>query len=119
MAIVTALTLRTVFHLAFRQTEGFVGPLIRVLGLLLDAPDHSTLSRRNRTVRVPRLAPDDAGPLHLAIDSTGLKLCGSGEWQAHQHGTSGQRHPELAQAAPGGRRARIRDRLRAHRQRCG
>ena len=91
LAIVTALTLRTVYDLALRQTEGFVGSLIRVLGLALGTPDHSTLSRRNRTVRVPRLPPDDAGPLHLAIDSTGLKLCGSGEWQAHQHGTSGRR----------------------------
>jgi hypothetical protein len=91
LAIVTALTLRAVCRLALRQTDGFVGSVIRVLGLTLVTPDHGTLSRRNRTVRVPRLAPDDAGPLHLAIDSTGLKLRGSGAWQAHKHGTSGQR----------------------------
>ena len=47
LAIVTALTLRTVFGLALRQTEGFVGSLIRVLGLTLAPPDHSTLCRRN------------------------------------------------------------------------
>jgi hypothetical protein len=90
LAIVTALTWRTVFHVALRQTEGFVGSRTRVLGLALHTPDHSTLSRRNRDVEVPRLARRAAGPLHLVIDSTGLKRCGGGQWQAHRHGTSGQ-----------------------------
>ena len=35
LAIVTALTLRTVFHLPLRQTEGFVASLIGVMGLAL------------------------------------------------------------------------------------
>jgi hypothetical protein len=61
LAIVTALTLRTVYHLALRQTEGFVGSLIRWLGLALVAPDHSTLTRRKRSVRLPRLARGEAG----------------------------------------------------------
>jgi len=42
LAIITALTLRTVFHLALRQTEGFVASLIRLMGLDLDTPDHTT-----------------------------------------------------------------------------
>ncbi len=87
LAIVTALTLRTVFHLPLRQTEGFVASLIGLLGLTLNAPDHTTLSRRNRDVEVPRLPRGQDGPLHLVIDSTGLKIFGDGEWQAHKHGT--------------------------------
>src|ERR1700740_2734519 len=50
LAITTALTLRAVFHLALRQTEGLIGSVIRLLGLHLALPDHSTLSRRAETL---------------------------------------------------------------------
>jgi len=90
-AIVTSLTLRLVFHLALRQTEGFVASLIRLMGLDLDSPDHTTLSRRNRNVEVPRVAKTHNGPSHLVIDSTGLKMLGDGEWHAHRHKTSNKR----------------------------
>ncbi len=86
LAILTALTLRTVFRLAYRQTEGLIGSLMGLLGLDLAVPDHTTLSRRAATLEVPRSrsgsrtdAGRDAEPVHLLVDSTGLKLCGSGE----------------------------------------
>ncbi len=79
MAIATALTLRAVFRLALRQTEGLIASILRLLGLDLPVPDHSTLSRRAETSEVPR--PRRGGePMHLLVDSTGLKLCGPGEW---------------------------------------
>ncbi len=90
LAIVTALTLRTVFHLPLRQTEGFVASLIGLMGLSLKSPDHTTLSRRSRDVEVPRF-PQSGGPHHLVIDSTGLKILGDGEWQSHEHKTSNKR----------------------------
>jgi len=46
MAIETALTLRLIFHLPLRQTEGFVRSILRLMGLELESPDHTTLSRR-------------------------------------------------------------------------
>ncbi len=46
LAIRTALTLRAVFRLALRQTEGLIGSILRLLGIDLAIPDHSTLSRR-------------------------------------------------------------------------
>src|SRR3954449_11324859 len=46
LAITTALTLRAVFRLALRQTEGLIGSVLQLLGLDLPVPDHSTLSRR-------------------------------------------------------------------------
>src|SRR6202023_1710483 len=49
LAITTALTMRTVFHLALRQTEGLIGSVIALLGLDLSVPDYSTLSRRSKT----------------------------------------------------------------------
>ncbi len=91
LAIVTALTLRLVFHLALRQTEGFVGSLIRVMDLDLETPDHTTLSRRSHTVAVPALAKMHEEPSHLVIDSTGLKMVGEGEWHTHRHRTSNKR----------------------------
>ena len=103
LAILTALTLRTVFRLAFRQTEGLIGSIVDLLGLALQVPDHTTLSRRSATLDVTRPtrsigADGETEPLHLLVDSTGVQLCGPGEWLVEKHGT---RAPVVAQAAPG------------------
>ena len=86
------------FRLALRQTEGLIGSIIRLLGLSLAVPTFSTLSRRAETVEVPRPRADggaghdaDSEPLHLLVDSTGLKLCGAGEWLIEKHGTRKRR----------------------------
>src|SRR5919107_4386082 len=97
LAILTALTLHAVFRLALRQTEGLIGSIIHLLGLDLPVPDHTTLSRRAATLEVPRprsSSPDAdrrAEPVHLLVDSTGLKLCGPGEWLVEKHGTKTRR----------------------------
>src|SRR3954469_16914470 len=97
LAILTALTLRAVFRLAYRQTEGLIGSVIDLLGLALRVPDHTTLSRRAATLEVPRPRSGSAGagadsePVHLLVDSTGLKLCGAGEWLLEKHGTRTRR----------------------------
>jgi len=98
LAILTALTLRAVFRLAFRQTEGLIGSLMGLLGLTLPVPDHTTLSRRAATLEVPRPRSGsrsdyghDTEPVHLLVDSTGLKLCGPGEWLIEKHGTKTRR----------------------------
>jgi hypothetical protein len=92
LAILTALTLRAVFRLAYRQTEGLIGSLMRLLGLTLPVPDHTTLSRRAATLEVPRpRSSHHADPVHLLVDSTGLKLCGPGEWLVEKHGTKARR----------------------------
>src|SRR3954447_15428068 len=97
LAILTALTLRAVFRLAFRQTEGLIGSIIGLLRLTLRVRDHTPLSRRAATVDVPqprRPSPEaggEAAPVHLLVDSTGLKLCGPGEWLIEKHGTKTRR----------------------------
>jgi hypothetical protein len=80
-----------VFRLALRQTEGLIGPVIALLGLILTVPDHSTMSRRSRTLELPPLRRAKTGPLHLLVDSTGLKFGGAGEWLVEKHGTSRRR----------------------------
>ena len=79
LAITTALTMRAVFGLALRQTEGLIGSVVELLGLALTVPDHSTMSRRSKTLDMPPLRRSGTGPLHLLVDSTGLKLGGAGE----------------------------------------
>ena len=58
LAIITTLTLRSVFHLALRQTEGLVASLLRLMNLDLATPDHTTLSRPHDTVPTTRHCPD-------------------------------------------------------------
>ena len=53
-------------------------------------PDHSTLSRRTEALEMALPRPGSA-PVHLLVDSTGLKLCGSGEWLLEKHGTRTRR----------------------------
>jgi Transposase DDE domain len=91
LAIMTALTLRAVFRLALRQTEGLIGSILQLLGLDLAVPDHSTLSRRAQTLEVPGPCPSSRGSVHLLVDSTGLRLCGPGEWLVEKHGTQRRR----------------------------
>ena len=71
---------------------GAVHPIsvIGLLGLTLRVPDHTTLSRRAATLEVPR-PRSGAEPMHLLVDSTGLKLCGAGEWLVEKHGTRTRR----------------------------
>jgi hypothetical protein len=91
LAIRTALTLRAVLRLALRQTEGLIGSILRLLGLDLAVPDHSTLSRRAATLEVPRPCPHSRGPVHLLVDRTGLRLCGPGKWLIEKNGTRRRR----------------------------
>jgi hypothetical protein len=71
-------------------TDSFVASLINLMDVSLQTPDHTTLSRRSRDVELPHFARDGV-PLSLVIDSTGLKILGDGEWQAHKHKTSNRR----------------------------
>ena len=91
LAIETALTLRLIFHLPLRQTEGFLTSIFGMLGLDLSAPDHTTRSRRGQHLDLPlRRAPTGAGR-HLIVDSTGLSIVGEGDWAAAKHGGRGRR----------------------------
>src|SRR4051795_12339557 len=57
LAILTALTLRVVFRLGFRQPERLIRLIIGLLGLSRRVPDPTTRSRRAVTVDVPLSSP--------------------------------------------------------------
>jgi len=85
-AIQTCLTMKVLFGMALRQTTGFMESLLRLTGLDWDVPDFSTICRRQRTLAVSIPYRGSKGPLHLLIDSTGIKVEGEGEWNARKHG---------------------------------
>ncbi len=91
LAIETAITLRLIYGLPLRQAEGFVHSLLRIMGLGLDAPDHTMLSRRSRQLDVVLKPKVSSGPIDLIIDSTGLSIVGQGERAAAKHGKRGKR----------------------------
>jgi hypothetical protein len=91
MAIKTGLMLRRTFHLPMRQTEGFMTSIFALLGVTVSAPDHSTLSRRAAALPSVSLGRMPEGPLHVLIDSTGLKVYGAGEWLQEKHGGRARR----------------------------
>ncbi len=91
LAIETALTLRAVFRLALRQSEGLIGSIMKMLEIDLPVPDHTTLSRRACGLPVCNPARIGTGEPHLIVDSTGLKLRGAGEWLFEKHGTTKRR----------------------------
>ena len=91
LAIETALTLRLVFHLPLRQTEGFLNSVFRMMAVNLEVPDHTTLSRRSQRLGVELHRVRTGEPILLIIDSTGLSSSGEGEWAAAKHGGKGKR----------------------------
>ena len=76
LAIETSLVVRMVYKLAYRQTEGFLNSIASLLGLGIEIPDYSTLCRRSRLLRKKLRIPKAASsqPIHLMIDSTGLRI---------------------------------------------
>jgi IS5 family transposase len=89
-AIEIMLTLKEVFHLTNRGVEGFVRSLFQMMKIDLPVPDHSTLSRRGKTLKV-KLSKQASSSLNLVLDSTGLKIYGEGEWKVRKHGYSKRR----------------------------
>lgn len=92
LAIETGLMLRLAFHLPLRQTEGLMTSVFDLMGVSLRVPDHSTLSRRAMTMKsISKGCRLPDGPVHLLIDSTGLKVYGAGEWLQEKHGAKARR----------------------------
>lgn len=88
-----ALTLRSLFKLPLRGTQGFLQGLTTMLGLSLQVPHYSRYSRRagELDIQLKRFAKNDKQPTEVVIDSTGLKVYGEGEWKMRIHGKQKRR----------------------------
>lgn len=89
-AIIVMQTVKNVFHLPNRATEGFMRSVFAMHEILLSVPDHTTLSRRGKELNV-MLPKKASGPLDIVMDSSGLKIYGEGEWKVRTHGKSKRR----------------------------
>lgn len=90
LTIETSLMLRTAFKMPLRQCEGLMRSVLSLMGLKLEAPDHTTVSRRAPKLPLLKRALP-AGNLHILIDSTGLKVFGAGQWVQEKHGAKSRR----------------------------
>jgi len=90
-AVLCMATLKEVYHLPLRASQGLMLSIMKLLGLDLPVMDYSQLSRRcaRLEVTLPRRAKSE--PLHLVVDSTGVKVFGEGEWKVRQHGYTKRR----------------------------
>jgi Transposase DDE domain len=91
IAILTMATVKAVYRLAGRQTQGFLESIFELMGIDLSVPDHSTLSRRIGKLQVVLPVVPKEGARHVVVDSTGVKVYGEGEWKTRQHGISKRR----------------------------
>jgi transposase len=91
IAVETGLMLRLAFGRPWRQTEGMLASILRLLGLDLPVPDHTTFSRRSADLTVAKALSTASGPVNVVIDATGLQVFGAGEWQLEKHGRKERR----------------------------
>ncbi len=73
------------FQLSLRSTQGFVSSLLELLRLDLPVPDYSTLSRRQSSLATFLTVSPSSRPRHVVVDTTGLRVYGSGEWHVRKH----------------------------------
>ena len=92
IAIECTLIIGSIFHLPLRATQGLMRSLIELAGLSLPTPHYTTLCRRRSQFEIDLAAQHRmTEPLHIAVDSTGLKVYGEGEWKVRQHGIDKRR----------------------------
>jgi len=92
LAIESLLMLRELFRLPYRQTEGLARALIKLMDAEVPIPDYTSLQKRAAKMNVVfQVAQTPAGPIHVVVDSTGLKVYGEGEWKVRKHGVGKRR----------------------------
>lgn len=92
LAIECCLTLKALFHLPLRATQGLVDSLLCLMQVPLCSPNYSLLSLRQEKLKLTiPTAKSKKEAMHLVVDATGLKLYGEGEWKVKKHGKEKRR----------------------------
>jgi Transposase DDE domain len=86
LAIEAVATAQAIYGLSGRQTQSFLQRVFELMKLDLPVPDHSTLSRRRRRLRINLPVMDWSKSLHLVVDSAGVRVYGEGEWKVRRRG---------------------------------
>lgn len=90
-AILCMATLEEVYCLPLRATQGLTRSVVKLLDVELSVPDYTTLCRRRKSLSIELPRRKKSEPLHMVVDSTGIKVYGEGEWKVRQHGWSRRR----------------------------
>ncbi|HCE2380015.1 IS5 family transposase [Vibrio parahaemolyticus] len=90
LAITTALMVKRVFSMPLRALQGFIDSAFSLANVPIVCPHYSCFSRRAKQVEVSFKPKTRCAIQHLAIDATGLKVYGEGEWKVKKHGTDGK-----------------------------
>jgi IS5 family transposase len=85
-----ACLVKEVYHLGYRQTQGFLESLIAKLGWEVEVPDYTVINRRRKSLHF-EVKGRNKEKKYIVIDSTGAKVYGEGEWKVRQHGWSKHR----------------------------
>jgi hypothetical protein len=80
------LSIRSLFKLPLRATEGFINWILSEFKLDIQTPSYTQISRRSGELKNIKLLRERREIVAIAIDSTGLKIFGEGEWKVRQHG---------------------------------
>ena len=88
MLILCALTLRQLYRLPLRTTEGMMKSLAELAKLSVCTPNYSTLSRRGKRLKISLGVKKIAEARHVLVDSTGVQIIGEGQWKKLHHGES-------------------------------
>lgn len=91
VAIECMATLRAVYHLAQRATQGLLASIFELMNVTAAVPSYSTLSRRQQTLDIVLPKRRAGEGVHVVVDSTGVKVFGEGEWKVRQHGYTKRR----------------------------
>jgi hypothetical protein len=92
VSIETTLMLRSAFKMTLRQTEGLMSSILTLMNQTITAPDHTTVSRRSQSLALTTKSPPlPKGAVNVLIDSTGLKIFGSGQWLEEKHGAKSRK----------------------------
>ena len=87
VAIEFCLTIKHLYNLGYRQTEGFVEDIFELCKIDLPVPSYTQIQRRSKTIKIDiRVRKGIKSPIDLVLDSTGLKVYGEGEWKVRKHG---------------------------------
>ncbi len=85
-----ACIVKEVYHLGYRQTQGFLESLVAFRDWKVKVPDYSVINRRHKRLHL-EVKGTDSPEKYIVIDSTGAKVYGEGEWKVRQHGWSKHR----------------------------
>ena len=81
------LRLKAIYGLSLRAVQGFIASIVSMLKLKIKVPNYTTFCRRQRQLKAVLEQPYQSDePIVIAVDSTGLKVFGEGEWKSRNYG---------------------------------